>query len=386
MRKWLAAAAAALLLSGCTPAFEIEKQEQVVEEDENQQSEKAIIPNYQISDEYYKTLLPYESTDTRGMVVNNLRSRYDIDVFESGLVRVAKNVYSSDRYLFKEGQVLDKETIQSWLNRKFTSKQLEDKGLKEEQNIGLNPVEETPGEGKDTPVYLAHMIEHNYLEKVEDNKIQLAGVVVGLALNSVSYYQDQNTGETRQTTISHEEVQQHGVEIAQEVIKRMRQNPELDGIPITIALYEQSSRDTVTPGNYFAYSTIGADSASIGDWKDINEEHHFFPSVQAEEAHPKDLKVFNDFKGKVENYFPNYVGVVGYAFYNEGKMESLEIDIPIQFNGKAETIGFTQYTAELADELFPKAMNVEIEITSADGAEALIVLDNKTEPFVHIYE
>ncbi|WP_421383005.1 CamS family sex pheromone protein [Bacillus salacetis] len=386
MKKWLAAAAAALLLGGCTPAFEIEKQEQVVEEDENQQSEKAIIPNYQISDKYYKTLLPYESTDTRGMVVNNLQSRYDIDVFESGLVRMAKNAFSTDQYLFKEGQVLDKATIQSWLNRKFTSEQLEEKGLKEEQNVGLNPVENTPGEGKDTPIYLAHVIEHNYLEKVEDNKIQLAGVVVGLALNSVSYYQDQNTGETRQTNISHDEVRQQGEQIAQEVIKRLREKPELDGIPITIALFEQSSKDTVTPGSYFAYATVDAGSASIGEWQGVNEEHYFFPSVQAEQNHPKYLKVFNDFKDKIESYFPNYVGVVGYAFFKDGKMENMEIDIPIQFNGKAETIGFTQYTAELAAELFPKEMNVEIEITSADGAEALIVLNQQGEPFVHIYE
>lgn len=384
MKKWLAASAAALLLSGCAPAFE--KQEQVVEEDENQQSETAIIPNYQISDEYYKTLLPYESTDTRGMVVNNLQSRYDIDIFESGLVRMAKNVFPTDQYLFKEGQVLDKETIQSWLNRKFTSEQLEEKGLTEDQNVGLNPFENTPGEEKDTPIYLAHMIEHNYLEKVEDSKIQLASVVVGLALNSVSYYQDQNTGETRQTAISHEEVRQQGTRIAQEVISRLREKPELDGIPITIALYEQSSKGSVTPGNYFAYARVNAGNDSISEWKNVNEEHYFFPSEQAEKAYPDDLKVFNDFREKVENYFPNYVGVIGYAFYKEEQLESLEIDIPIQFNGKAETIGFTQFTAELAAELFQKGTSVEIEITSADGVESLIVLKQQGEPFVHIYE
>ncbi|MGD6969156.1 CamS family sex pheromone protein [Rossellomorea vietnamensis] len=383
MKKWWVAAAAALVLSGCAPAFE--KQEQVVEEDA-QQTEKAIIPNYQISSDYFKTLLPYESTDTRGMVVNNLKSRYDIEVFESGLVRMAKEAYSTDQYLFKEGQILDKETIQSWLNRKFTSEQLKEKGLEEKDNVGLNPVEDTPGEGKDSPIYLAHVIEHNYLEKFEENKIQLSGVAVGLALNSVSYYQDQSTGETRQTTISHEEVRKQGTEIAQEVINRMRQNPELDGVPIMIAMYEQSSKGSVTPGSYFAYANIPAGSSSISEWINVDEEHYFFPSDEAEESYPEDLNIFNEFKEKTETYFPNYVGVVGSAFYKDGSMQKLEIDIPIQFNGKAETIGFTQYAAELAAELFPDEMNVEIEITSGDGAEALIVLSPQKEPFVHIYE
>ncbi|MGM0845171.1 MAG: CamS family sex pheromone protein [Bacillota bacterium] len=383
MKKWFAAAAAALILSGCAPAFE--KQEQVMEEDARQ-SEKAIIPNYQISNDYFRTLLPYESTDTRGMVVNNLQSRYDIEVFESGLVRMAKNAYSTDQYLFKEGQTLDSETIQSWLNREFTSEQLEEKELEESDNVGLNPIEETPGEGKDSPIYLAHMIEHNYLEKVEDNKIQLSSVVVGLALNSVSYYQDQSTGETRQTAIEHEEVRQQGTEIAQEVINRMREKPELEGVPIMISLFEQSSKGSVTPGSYFAYSVVEPGSSSIAEWTNVDEEHYFFPSAQAEEAQPEDMKIFNDFKEKIETYFPNYVGVVGHAFYKDGAIESLEIDIPIQFSGKAETIGFTQYTAELAAELFPNEMNVEIEITSGDGAEALIVLNQQEEPFVHIYE
>jgi protein involved in sex pheromone biosynthesis len=384
MKKWFAAAAAALLLSGCAPAFE--RQDQVVQEDENKQTEKAIIPNYQISDYYYKNLLPYESTDTRGMVVNNLHSRYDIDIFESGLVRMAKNSFSTDNYLFKEGQILDKETIQSWLNRKFTSEQLEEKGLSEQENVGLNPVEETPNDGKDSPIYLAHMIEHNYLEKVEDDKIHLAGVVIGLAMNSVSYYQDQSSGVTRETKISHEEIRQQGMQIAQEVINRLKTKPELEGVPIMVALYEQSSKDSVSPGNYFAYTNVPADADTISEWKSVEEQHYFFPSAQAEEAHPEDMKVFNSFKEKMETYFPNYVGVVGSAFYKGGVLENLNIDIPIQFNGKAETIGYTQYAAELADELFPKKIDVEIEITSADGPEALIVINKEEDPFVHIYE
>ena len=384
MKKWFAAAAAALMLSGCAPAFE--KQDQVIQEDENKNTEKVIIPNYQISNDYYKILLPYESTDTRGMVVNNLHSRYDIDVFESGLVRTAKKEYPTDRYLFKEGQVLNKETIQSWLNRKFTSEQLKEKGLSEKDNVGLNPIENTPDDGKDAPIYLAHVIEHNYLEKVEEDKIQLAGVVVGLALNSVSYYQDQSTGETRETQISHEEVQQHGKEIAQEVINRLRKKPELNGIPITVALLNNQVNLQWHLEVTLRIRTFKAGGSTIGEWTPVDEQYFFFPSVQAEDAHPEDLKMFNAFKEKTENYFPNYVGVVGTAFYKDGAMESLDIDIPIQFNGKAETIGFTQYAAGLADELFSKKVDVEIEITSADGMEALIVINQKEEPLVHIYE
>lgn len=41
-----------LLLAGCAPNFN--KQEEVVQEDKNEK-DKAIIPNYKISEKYYRT-------------------------------------------------------------------------------------------------------------------------------------------------------------------------------------------------------------------------------------------------------------------------------------------------------------------------------------------
>ncbi|MBM7587583.1 protein involved in sex pheromone biosynthesis [Bacillus pakistanensis] len=383
MKKWLVATlCSVVLLGGCAPTFE--KQEQVVEEDENNQTVKAIIPSFQISDHYYKTLLPYESSATRGLVVNNLHSRYDIDQFEAGLTRMAKERFPTDKFLFKEGQTLDKKTVESWLNRKFTSEQLKERGLKESQNVGLNPVDD--GSNK-SPIYLSHIIEHSYLQKTAEDKVQLGGVVIGLALNSVHYYQNESTGTTIEDPISNDVIKQQGNQIAQEVVKRLRGKEELQGVPITVALYKQASSNSATPGHFFAYTNIEGNESSIAEWKAVNEQFYLFPSTEAEQAHSQDLKYFLNFKEKVENYFPNYNGVVGKAFYQNGKISTLNIDIPIQYHGKAETIGFTQYVADLANKEFPKELNLELTITSSNGPEALIVKKaNKNDPMVHIYE
>jgi protein involved in sex pheromone biosynthesis len=383
MKKWLVATlCSVVIVGGCAPTFE--KQEQVVEENENNQTVKAIIPSFQISDYYYKTLLPYESSATRGLVVNNLHSRYDIDQFEAGLTRMAKERFPTDKFLFKEGQTLDKKTVEAWLNRKFTNEQLKERGLKESQNVGLNPMDD--GSNK-SPIYLSHIIEHNYLQKTSEDKVQLGGVVIGLALNSVHYYQNESTGTTIEDPISNDVIKQQGNQIAQEVVKRLREKEDLQGVPITVALYKQASSNSATPGHFFAYANIQGNESSIAEWKAVNEQFYLFPSTEAMEAHSQDLKYFLSFKEKVENYFPNFNGVVGKAFYQNDKISTLNIDIPIQYHGKAETIGFTQYVADLANKEFPKELNLEITITSSNGPEALIVKKaNKKDPMVHIYE
>ncbi|MBB6447764.1 CamS family sex pheromone protein [Bacillus benzoevorans] len=384
---------AVLLLAGCAPNFQ--KQEEVVQNQKDSE-EKAIIPKYKISEEYYRTILPFKASESRGLVVNNLNTRYDISEFETGLMRVAQTQFDPDKYLFQEGQYLKRETVSLWLNRKFTDEQFaqkmkENKKLKESDNIGLNPIDAGVGTVKErnekSPIYLAHILEHNYLIKGENDKVSLGGVVIGLALNSVHYYQEVQYGATYETDISHEVVEQKGKEIAQEVINRLRTIDGLKDVPITIALFEQKSRTSVVPGNFFSYATVNSGNSEINDWKKINEKYMLFPSGEATEQHRDDATAFSNFKQDVEKYFPNFNGVVGKAFYAGGNLQSLSIDIPIQFYGKTEAIGFTQFVTGKVMEHFPDYIAVEVNVSSVNGPEALIVKKaEQKEPFVHIYQ
>lgn len=386
MKKMLPLLMAAMLITGCAPAFE--KNNEVVQEKDDQEK-TSIIPNYQISESHYRSIIPFEASKTRGMVVSNLNSRYDIDEFEKGLMRVAKEQFSPDKFVFQEGQHLDRETVSLWLNRKYTAEQLKDRGLKEGQNIGLNPLIEGKGtieeQNAKYPIYLAHVLEHDYLIKNE-NTVKLGGVVIGLALNSVHYYQKEKYGATFQHEIPHAKLAEEGKKIAQEVIKRLRTTKGLEDVPITIALFEQKSKNAVVPGNFFAYANAGKGSSTLSDWKDVNEKYFLFPSTIAEQEHREDMAYFMRFKDDIEEYFPNYNGVIGKAFYKDDQFVKLSIEIPIQLYGEAEIIGFTQWATSLVLDHFPDYIKVEVNVTSINGAEALIVKNaGEKEPFVHIY-
>lgn len=93
-----------------------EEQEMVQKTDKSK--EKAIIPKYNISDSYYKMVLPFKAGKARGLTTERLNTRLDIDEFETGMMRLAQDSFSTDDYLFQEGQYLDEDTVTSWLARK----------------------------------------------------------------------------------------------------------------------------------------------------------------------------------------------------------------------------------------------------------------------------
>ena len=157
-------------------------------------------------------------------------------------------------------------------------------------------------------------------------------------------------------------------------------------VPIMIALFEQGSKDAVVPGNFISYTKVGEKSNKISKWTNVQEEYYLFPSNKATKDFRDDATTFANFKQDVEEYFPNFNGVIGKAFYVNKELQKLTISIDMQFYGKTEVIGFTQYVAGLVKSSFPEYLSVETKIASSNGQESLIVKRaNSKEPDVYIY-
>ncbi|MEC5189446.1 CamS family sex pheromone protein [Geobacillus thermodenitrificans] len=374
------------LLSACAPKFD---QGEEVVQNKGSKEQEAVIPKYNISDSYYRVVLPFKPSGARGQVVGDLNTRLDVDEFETGLMRLASEQFPTDDYLFQEGQYLDGKTVNKWLERKRTSNQLKEEKMKPEDNIGLNPPISDTGtneqKNKQSPIYLASILEHDYLVKVDNDKVKLGGVAIGLALNSVHYYSTEQ-GYPREVKIKDDVIEREGKKIAAEVLKRLRNIKGLGSVPITIALYKQAPRSSVTPGHFFAVTHVDEGSNTIDKWEAVNEEYYLFPSDEAEKNHRDDWLKFNNFKSDVEDFFPNYTGIVGKGLYVNDQLQKLTINITIPFYGKTEVIGFTQYVTGLVMEKFPDYITVNVYISSTGQPESLIVRQAKVnEPFVHIY-
>lgn len=377
----------AVLVAGCTPS--INSDEELIQEDNETEVETTIIPSMQLSDSYYKTLVPYKESVARGLVVSNMNTKYNIKEVENGLMRISQNEFPTDQYYFQEGQYIDKEMVQYWVARENQT------GNKGPEYKGLNPSSEDKNgneldpvvKAEKAPVYLAHIVEQNYLTKTSDNKVTIGGISIGLALNSIYYYQKEQYGEFYEQEIDDAKLEAEGKKIAEEVVKRLRQRAGLEEVPIVVALFKQEPKNSIVPGTYFAYNVAEKGRNQLGDWKGINEKYVTFPMTSPEDVYREMNTNFLNFKQDIDKYFSNYTSVIGTGFYQNNSVSSLEIEIPIQFYGTSELIGFTQYLTGVMLQQLPSDLLVTIEITSMNGTEALIKKEpNSTEPFVHIYE
>ena len=385
--RWISAIVASMVLAGCTPS--LNPDEEVVQESEQAEVETTIIPNMRLSDNYYRTLVPYKESASRGLVVSNIYTKYDMEEVENGLMRISQNAFNTDDYYFQEGQYLSTDMVSYWLAREnqTTDKGPEYQGLNP-SSLDANGNELDPTVKAETaPVYLAHLVEQNYLKKTDDNKVKLGGISIGLALNSIYYYQKEQYGEYYEQKIDDKQLEKVGKELAQEVINRLRQRAELADVPILIGLFKQEARNSIVPGTYFAYSVADANSSSLGEWQSVNEKYVTFPVTSPDEIYREANDKFLKFKQDIDEYFSNYTSVIGEGFYQNNQLSKLDIEVPIQFYGTSEIIGFTQYLTGVMLKHLPNDVQITVSITTSYGAEALIKKEpNENEPFVHIYE
>lgn len=388
--------AALLFTAGCSPSFN--SQDEVVQENPDESGqETAIIPSYNISDENYRVLLEYKPSQARGVIVNQVANRVDIDELEEGLRRHSKFTFHPEDYYFEEGQHLTEEIIYEWLGRAEDGlveqhEEADETGQEtgSQDDAGLNPPiedESSQEQHRENPRYLSHILEQNYLTKTEDGTVALGGISLGIALKSTYRFQTEIGGPYYYEEISESEMLEEGKRIAEEVVNRMRNIEDVpNDVPIMVALYREADQNSLVPGNFTAKTVVEGGSASIEEWEEVHEEHILFPSKEAEEKYPNDAADMKDFETEVAEYFPNYVGVVGEGFYTDGQLRNMTIEIPIEFRGKAEVIGFTQYVYGLVVETLPDYYDMEINITSNNQQESLLVKKAGEEPIVHIYD
>lgn len=362
---------ALLVIAGCVPTPN-NSDEKVTQDIDEKEKETVIIPDIQIKDEYYRTLLPFKASASRGLVVNNLNTKYDVREVEEGLLRLSTQQFSPDDHFIQEGQYITEEMALSWIRRES-----------EENPEGLNP--KVTGEmseeeiAKEAPIYLAHIVEQNYLVMTGEKKVRLDGISIGLALNSIYYPRNGD-----EVVLTDAELEAQGTIMAEKIVERLRAIEGLEDTPIMVGLFKQESNNAIVPGSYFATVVANGGKGPTG-WKAVDEAHVLFPSRENEDKYRDVNTKFQSFKQSIDDYFPGFVNIIGRGYYSNGTLRSLEIEVPIQFYGKSETIGFVQYLAGQISKYLPD-VPIEVSVTSMNGPEALIVKESdKEDPYIHVY-
>ncbi|MCF3944930.1 CamS family sex pheromone protein [Oceanobacillus alkalisoli] len=365
---------ALLVLTSCAPSLDDE--DEVLQNEEDTEVETSIVPGSRLGEETYRMILPYRTSEARGIITNQVANRVDIDEMEEGLRRHSVDVFDPEDYYFQEGRYLDESTVISWIDE-----------LNPDRPENLTDWDKETNENN--PRIFSHILEQNYLLRSgeeDDNTVQVAGISIGIALKSVYRYQLEQGGDYFYYDVSMNEMLAKGYEIAETVVERLRESEDVPDVPILISLYREEAQNSPVPGNYVTKTLVPSGDNTIGNWEDIDEEYILFPSNKARSEYITDYENFNNFGNKIAEFFPNYVGAIGSGFYVDGELQRLTIEVPIEFYGKAEVIGFTQYAYDRVQDIFPNYYDLEINVTSSNNVESLIYRNAKEEqPTIHIY-
>ncbi len=315
----------------------------------------------------------YKTSSISGITAADNSNAFNSRSFESGLLNLSKKEFSTNSYVFQEGQVLSSSTVTDWLGRK--SKKNPD---------GLNPASNgSKSETKRAPMYFQQMLEEDYLQK-QDGKYKLAGISIGIAMNKIDYYQKKQYGATYQTTISREEQKAQGERIAKEVVKRLRKKSNVGNIPITVGLYSVAPEDTLVGGTYFQYSV--SKSGDLGNWKELNFKNQVLPVVNNQTAiNSGDSDAFANFKNNIQDYFPNLSGVTAQAHYDGNNLKSMDITINTQFDGLAQITSFTQFVQQSATKYLPSNADLDINIQTVDSQQSVVTRTNN-KFYSHVFD
>lgn len=344
--------------------------------------------------EYYRTVIPYELSPSRGLTSSNMVSSYNIEAFEKGLFDLSRESFSPEEYVFREGQVFTQEMIRGYLGRAYTVEEVE--AMSEEEmannnafsNLGLNPsVEgETDPEriAEQSPLYLSHILEQNYMVENEGS-FEFSGMTIGLAMNSEYQYQKEEYGSTFIRELDMDTVRQEGEQMAQEILERVRANEDYKDITIRFGIFIQSADTAIVPGNFVSTAEVEPGVDQIDRFEPVNSAHVLLPSSEAGAISEEANNEYINFNRNLESYFDSFTTSIGQGYFVDGTLERLTIEIPLEYSSRGEVIGLTQYVRGLVSEQFSQT-EVEVSIKDKNKTYALITKTEDDDIGVHIYE
>lgn len=313
----------------------------------------------------------YLISPTNGITASNNDNNVDNRSLEVGLLNISHDLFSTDKYVFQEGQVLTPRQVNIWLSR-----------YSKHNKQGLNYKKSK----KYSPIILNQIFEQDFLVK-SGSSYKLGGISLGLALNSVDYYTKVKDGPEYNVNIKKNQQLAYGKKVAYTLIKRLRKISALKHIPILIGLFQKTGRDSLIGGNYLAYSIVDTNSSKINGWKSVDYSSQVLPTIgDTKPINSTDAASFSDFKAAIQGYFPNISGVIAKVHYQNKHLKQMNISITTQFYGYAQIESFSRLTLSVAKKYLPNNVPIEIRIESVNNLQATITKNDADDSYyVHVF-
>ncbi|MGE7915788.1 CamS family sex pheromone protein [Lysinibacillus xylanilyticus] len=342
-------------------------------EEEVKSDEKTYISSIQ-EKEIYEIKQPAKVNVSRGLILSNMNNSLNINEIEKGLMNLSVNHFSTKNFYMQEGQYLDKKIISQWLDRKS------------KEGFGLNPsIKNSTGDvledEKNNPKILSHVLEQNFINK-ENGEIE--GMSLAISLNEFYdikvaddkglIYTDQVKVDTNDDNVN--DVEKYGKEIAEIIIKDIRNNKEIPNVPIYITLYQESNKNEIIPGIFLAETFIPEEEDKIDKWTDIDIKNYTFPSDSLYSLDKDTYEKLLIFKEDIQKSFKHLnTKILGQLRYEDGKLIDLKIDVNVPLINDTELIGLLQLASTRVNTILFDYVPVTIRIIDQKQDVGIVIWD-----------
>ena len=134
-----------MILTACGNGNDKNSQSNNKQQEQNSNNVKTVATDQEVQGDNYRTILPFKESQARGVLQDNMANSYNGEDFENGLLHLSKSVFPTDNFLYQDGQYLDKNTVNAYLNPKYSKDEIdnmsesEKESKKATENLGLNP-------------------------------------------------------------------------------------------------------------------------------------------------------------------------------------------------------------------------------------------------------
>lgn len=309
------------------------------------------------TDEYYTIYKPYKKGVGNNYILNNNVVNFDTQTIEKNLIQISTNEFDVDKYYYQEGQYLSLKELKKLLS-----------------SDELNNYKKKKIDGKNiNPELLASIYEKNFLDK----KGNIKGISLGLVLNQYQSYDSNNN----YVVLDKDEVIEFGKDAGEKIVKYLRENNELDDIPILVALYLENSPETNVSGNYLYY---GITTNNNIKYKYINQKNFYMNNLNVKELDQENYRNFEKFVESIKEYDKS-INISGLGHFNGKKLSKIDIVATNNSYSYGDLLYINQLLSDKAIKYFDD-IKIIIEVRTINKIRSYIVKEaSKTTTDIFIY-
>lgn len=256
-------------------------------------------------------------------------SRLDQIEIPKRLQAISKEYFDVNEYSMSIGQVITKDDI-------IMLQRHESSNYPYALNPELNSFKTKDGEILASPYIVSDIVELDFYDQDQE----LSGMSLAIVLNN-------SVSDNDETIILDDEtIYNYASIIGRKLELYLRNNEEVSSnMPIVITFYRALESSSYVPGNMIGKGIFEGRS---GQFEKVDQKWLLIPSNESEAFDNVTYTNFNLLKSKVNNFLPENVGIIAYAFYNNESLAELDATVSMQAKTYTEIYSLAELIAESA--------------------------------------